>query len=203
VTHADTSVSEQTLHGVYAVTDGLAPTALGVLADPGVSASLGTGTISVSGSGVAVPVTLDLSDVTEFQITTDTQAFCLHDGDINGDGSNAYSKVDWCDRKLMVSLIGKTISDAEYNPRADFDLDGDIDSTDYAAFLVQFNARACPADYDCSGSVDTLDIFAFLNDWFATAPAADFDGANGVDLLDIYAFLAVYYNGCPSPDWRY
>ncbi len=72
------------------------------------------------------------ANATNIDVTQSRDAF-EHDGDINGDGL-------FCGRDdaAMSALVGSTIGDGVYNPRGDFDLDGDIDAADRAAFEAIF-----------------------------------------------------------------
>jgi hypothetical protein len=51
--------------------------------------------------------------------------------------------------------------------RADFNLDGAVDTRDVLAFLNAWNARDPRSDYNGDGAIDTRDVLAFLNSWTA------------------------------------
>lgn len=54
----------------------------------------------------------------------------------------------------------------------------------------------CKADFDLNGIVETPDIFSFLAAYFASSPTADFDGNGIVDTMDIFAFLPAWFAAC-------
>ncbi len=72
------------------------------------------------------------ANATKINVTQSQDVF-EHDGDINGDG--LFCELD---DAAMSALVGSTIGDGVYNPRGDFDLDGDIDAADRAAFEAIF-----------------------------------------------------------------
>ncbi|GMV25675.1 MAG: hypothetical protein AMXMBFR58_17060 [Phycisphaerae bacterium] len=54
----------------------------------------------------------------------------------------------------------------------------------------------CPADYDGTGFVDTDDFTAFVIDFEAGVDQADFDGTGFVDTDDFTAFVLAFEAGC-------
>lgn len=78
-------------------------------------------------------------------------------------------------------------------PRADFDLDGDVDSDD----LAHLNTIGCTADLDCDGALTVFDQTAFANAFDNEEPVADFDGDGLFTLFDYTAFANVFDLGCP------
>ncbi len=54
----------------------------------------------------------------------------------------------------------------------------------------------CPADYDHTGFVDTDDFTAFVVDFEAGVDAADFDRSGFVDTDDFTAFVLAFEAGC-------
>jgi hypothetical protein len=55
---------------------------------------------------------------------------------------------------------------------------------------------SCPADYDGTGFVDTDDFTAFVIDFEAGVDQADFDGTGFVDTDDFTAFVLAFEAGC-------
>jgi len=123
--------------------------------------------------------------------TSSSDSFKEHDGDIDRSGT-----VDWNDRDDMMALIGISIGQVGYTPRADLDLDGDIDADDFALYAPVFNANACEADYDSSGFVNTSDLFDFQTDFFNNSPRADFNGDGYINSSDYFEFQTAWFNGC-------
>ncbi len=54
----------------------------------------------------------------------------------------------------------------------------------------------CKADFNMDGILNTQDIFDFLSAWFANDPRADFNGINGQNVQDIFDYLGVWFAGC-------
>ncbi|MCG8406940.1 MAG: right-handed parallel beta-helix repeat-containing protein [Phycisphaerales bacterium] len=76
--------------------------------------------------------------------------FSEFDGDVNGDG-----KICPEDAQLMDNLVGAQLNDPNYTPRADFDLNGVIETTDSMAFDEVYNAQP---DCNANGLPDSCDI---------------------------------------------
>ncbi|MFN0131613.1 MAG: hypothetical protein ACKVW3_03625 [Phycisphaerales bacterium] len=130
-----------------------------------------------------------------FNAATDLRVFALRqinvfpgsttDGDVNYSSS-----VDIMDRRAIIQLNGQTIGndpDAKYEPRADFDWDGDIDSAD----LTAFDAQYCAADLNANGYIDANDYILFGNYYSAGSMYADFDGNNTLNINDYTAFMNI------------
>lgn len=83
-----------------------------------------------------MPLSGDLASVAD-SFTRDT--FAKFDGDLNRDQS-----LNWADRLMMVDTVGSSIGDPGYTARADFDLDGTIDTSDMGAFVALFNRKYVP-----------------------------------------------------------
>lgn len=115
----------------------------------------------------------------------------VHDlGDINESGV-----LRPIDRDLLIALDGVVIDsdpDFEYNPFADLDGDGDIDSDD----LDLFDASYCLADFNGDTDVDILDSLDFLDAYGNDDLAADMDENGEIDILDFLLFQDVYGSGC-------
>ncbi len=54
----------------------------------------------------------------------------------------------------------------------------------------------CPSDWNLDGDVNTLDFIAFLNQWSDGHPDADFNGDGIVNTADLLAYLNAYNEGC-------
>lgn len=65
-----------------------------------------------------------------------------------------------------------------------------------AASSLEAIATLCPPDFDCSGFVDTDDFTAFLVAFEAGTEDADFDGSGFVDTDDFTAFVLAFGSGC-------
>lgn len=128
-------------------------------------------------------------DSTSFSGTAD--AFSEHDGDLDSDPWDPNGTC-WSDRIVLCSLVGLSIGDPGYTPRADFDLDGDIDLDDVALF----NLLPCSADFDCDGDVDSQDFTQFLNAYAPGDPIADANCDGVVNSQDLVAFLNSFAVGC-------
>jgi hypothetical protein len=98
----------------------------------------------------------------------------------------------WNDRIALCGLLGSFIGDADYNARADVDLDGDIDDDDVTAF----NTLPCSADFNCDGLVNSQDFMEFLNAHTAGDPIADANCDGVVNSQDLVAFLNSFAVGC-------
>ena len=55
----------------------------------------------------------------------------------------------------------------------------------------------CPADFNDDGEVNTTDVFDFLTAWFAGESIADVNGSGAVNAQDIFDYLNSWYAGCP------
>ncbi|GMV24501.1 MAG: hypothetical protein AMXMBFR58_05320 [Phycisphaerae bacterium] len=67
---------------------------------------------------------------------------------------------------------------------------------DLLRFLIDPPADPCPADFDASGFVDTDDFDAFVLAFEAGTDDADFDGSGFVDTDDFDAFVVAFEAGC-------
>ena len=54
----------------------------------------------------------------------------------------------------------------------------------------------CPSDWNLDGEVDSMDFLAYLNDWSVGNSSADFNGDGVVNSVDVLAFLNAYNEGC-------
>ncbi|HYE62709.1 MAG TPA: hypothetical protein VD997_11995 [Phycisphaerales bacterium] len=116
-------------------------------------------------------------------------SFGAFTGDVNGD-----EYVCWSDLALLGAAVGAEIGEPSYDPRMDFDLDGEIEWSDYEALLA---LTKCIVDTDCDGATGTdQDIEAFFYALGSGGPQSDFngDGASGTD-QDIEAFFRVMGGG--------
>tara|TARA_R110002095_G_scaffold213166_1_gene203358 strand:+ start:682 stop:1971 length:1290 start_codon:yes stop_codon:yes gene_type:complete len=107
--------------------------------------------------------------------------------DVNEDGD-----VDYFDRVDIALSVGSTVNDAEYQPHADLDRDGDVDQDD----IDILDTHPCLADIDGDGVVDTDDSDQFV-DWHnASNPNADLTGDGVFNFFDVADFLTIYGSGC-------
>ncbi|MCK6478523.1 MAG: hypothetical protein L6Q35_17040, partial [Phycisphaerales bacterium] len=60
----------------------------------------------------------------------------------------------------------------------------------------EYQYHTCPADFDKSGFVDTDDYTAFVLAFEAGDPSADFDQTGFVDTDDFTAFVIAFEAGC-------
>ncbi len=148
-----------------------------------------------SATAVTLPITIDIENAVAVAIAGTIETIGVQNGDLTPSTSDG-DRVCWEDRRAFIAALGSGFSDSAYTPRADFDLDGDVDSSDYATYLSVFASMACAADFDCNGAVESPDIFAFLSAYFAATLAGDFDGDSVVSTPDIFAFLAAFFAGC-------
>lgn len=62
--------------------------------------------------------------------------------------------------------------------------------------VLKVTGTLCPADFDASGFVDTDDFDAFVLAFEAGSPIADFDATGFVDTDDFDAFVQAFESGC-------
>lgn len=127
------------------------------------------------------------SGTVDVDVSADT--FPLLAGDIDGDGKIC----GYDDREAFMDALGSSIGDANYNLRADLDLDGDVDTDD----LDDLNDIGCTADLDCDGSLTIFDQQAFSNAFDAMDPVADWDGDGSFTIFDYNEFGNTHGLGCP------
>ncbi len=68
-------------------------------------------------------------------------------------------------------------------------------SPERAVVLIPVNG-ACVADFDEDGNVNSSDVLEFLNAWNAQQPAGDFDNNGLFNSQDVLAFLNAWNAGC-------
>lgn len=193
----DDSTATEIIRGIHATEADLTETRLGFFTDTDFDdGNANPDKLSGSVIGFTIPITIDLATAVSFSMTGETESFSAQNGDLTP-SSTTGDVVCWTDRVLFVQAYGSTFTDEAYNPRVDFDLDGDVDDDDYATYLTIFNATACTADYDCNGLVEVPDIFAFQSAWYGGTLAGDFDGNGIVEVPDIFAHLSAWFAGCP------
>jgi len=88
---------------------------------------------------------------------------------------------------------GYSYGDAEFVIQLDADLDGDMDADDREAVLLHLQR----ADFTLDGFVDSLDYTAFIDAYTNNEPIADMNNDASFDFLDISAFTAAYAAACP------
>ena len=79
---------------------------------------------------------------------------------------------------------------------ADLNLDGGLDLA-MASTIVLNRCSPCVGDIDRDGDVDVSDFFAFVVAFVAGDPAADINGDGSIDVLDGFAFVVAFVAGCP------
>lgn len=194
-TYANETSDTEVLRGLNALDMDMTRTRLGFFEDAEFDGGWAGDTFSGSVAGFALPTSIDLENAVSVVVTGTAESFSEQNGDLTPTGEET-DVICWADRYLFAQAYGSSFGDELYNPRADFDLDGDIDSDDYAEYLAIFNANACAADFNCDGVVEVPDIFAFQSAWFASEFAADFDGNGLVEVPDMFAFLSAWFAGC-------
>jgi len=97
---------------------------------------------------------------------------------------------------------------SKLNP-ADFDNDGYVKLSDFAAFCLHWFEQNCEyptwcegADLDYNGRVDFMDLAIFTGNWLWEKIRADIDIDGDVDFAD-YAIWAPHWaeQNCTEPDW--
>jgi hypothetical protein len=155
----------------------------GVLTGPGVSAtsggfslSGGTGVTELNGRVVAITSEL-----------------------YSGNSGVIYSQLSL---EPFDAAFGTSLGSSAYDIRADFNLDGVVDGSDYAALAANLaSTRACLADINGDGTVDGTDFIAFMNAFSVGSFVADV-GAVGVapdgtvDGADYLEFINAFSAGC-------
>ncbi len=125
--------------------------------------------------------------------------------DLSGDGD-----VDASDRRAFQAVFPAMMTDADYDARLDFDLDGDIDTTDLFRLAERYGTSgytwpscpiaplSCVADLDQDNDVDGADIFMFSQALGSMEGEADYiiridNNSDGViSLLDYGTFWMSY-----------
>jgi hypothetical protein len=143
----------------------------------------------VEGTDIQVFQVIASSNIVSVALSLETETWNpLHGaGDIDQDEELCAS-----DRAIIMGALGSSIGDAAYEPRADLNLDGEIDADD----LAIFNTLPCNADLDCSGTVDSFDSLEFQDLYGAEDPMADFDGSGTINFFDYLAFSDAFNVGC-------
>jgi len=178
--------------GMLAMKDSGPFVRLGLFADTGYAETNSSESTSLAGT---VSVSLTSASGGLVDITDDWFSYSVAKGDVNGDGY-----ITLCDESELVSLLGTAAGDGSYDPRADMDIDGDVDSADLnEAIIIYENTIAnyfCPGDYDGSGALNFLDVSEFLADYALQKPKSDYNCDGMYNFLDNSAFLAAYAAGC-------
>lgn len=189
------TIETEIIRGVDAIDSGFARTRLGFFMNEEFDDAATAEGFESSATAVTLPITIDIENAVAVAIAGTIETIGVQNGDLTPSTSDG-DRVCWEDRRAFIAALGSGFSDSAYTPRADFDLDGDVDSSDYATYLSVFASMACAADFDCNGAVESPDIFAFLSAYFAATLAGDFDGDSVVSTPDIFAFLAAFFAGC-------
>lgn len=131
------------------------------------------------------------SDIVQLEVAEFADSFSHFDGDVDADGD-----VDCADKVLMDDLSGgpggTPLNDPDYRARADFNLDGDINSNDQTAFNAVFLAtQAERADLDGDGVVGSGDLAILLGAWGPNpGHPADLDCDGVVGAADLAILLS-------------
>lgn len=162
---------------------------LGIFQDQGFVSSFGANKHTVVGQAT---VSFTASE-NEVAITEVWEDYTVASGDVNGDGD-----ITHCDEVLINTLVGSVLGDSTYNPRGDFDIDGDIDSNDIAIAQSIYDAFGglCPADLTKTGSVSFQDLNLFLQAFSNGGSEADMNCDGVIDFSDINIFTDLFENGC-------
>ncbi len=136
-------------------------------------------------------------------ITCDTDAFNEYDGDVNADGSTCPD-----DYTLMLSLTatGVGFGESAYTPRADFNLDGMIDATDWPPFervyaaLPDCNKNDSPDECDIAlGTSDDLNENGIPDE--CEGRPGDMNCSGIVDAMDIQGFVMALVEPMAYSGW--
>jgi hypothetical protein len=197
-TYSDNSVQTQTTQAVYAIFDNGTVARLGFFSHPLYDPAINGGNFEVNTGGTGFPISLSIPTTDLISLSFDPRIESF--GALDGDLTPTYQSGDTLtclDRQAMAGLVGVSIGDATYTPRADFDVDGVIDSDDYAAFCaLHWAATPCRADFNCSGSVTVQDVFDHQGAYFNGSLEADFDCTGTLSVQDLFDFLDAYFTGC-------
>ena len=88
-----------------------------------------------------------------------------------------------------VSGCGNPVVTCEVTPS-----DGELAGPSSASAVV-ITGYTCTADLDCNGQVDGTDLARLLGNWNSADPTADIDGSGNVDAVDLAQVLA-YWGEC-------
>ena len=64
------------------------------------------------------------------------------------------------------------------------------------AFVRIGGEEECRADFNMDGLVNSQDFFAFLSAFFDGATAADYNGDAVIDSRDFFGFVAAFFTAC-------
>lgn len=163
----------------------------------------GTGDTIIDNSSSPWTESVVLLDDSDFASPSDTMQTVTDDPQWDGFLAGVSADIDrdgavcWTDRLLFVGTLNSSIGDVNYSPRADMDLDGDVNNADYASYVALFDSQvACKADVNCSGGISPQDIYDFLAYYYSGTLTGDFNSSGAVSPQDIYDFLAAYYLPC-------
>lgn len=122
--------------------------------------------------------------------TSRTETFTPRDfGDLDRDGA-------LCRDDLLAhyELWSTAVGSAGYDPRADIDLDGTIDSTDAATI---WESMVCITDFNCDGNSDQDDVSALQTAIGGGAMFTDVNHDGNSDQDDVYDLTTWIASGCP------
>lgn len=147
------------------------------------------------------------STMSRYIIESVEDSFASFDGNVDGseyvDGKGP--TFCWNDRIALKAALGAVIGDEDYNPRADYDLDGTVEASDGAAIVailgevdVAGNLRRCLSfDFNCDGFLNASDYDDFVSAFDVSDPLADTNCDGFVNGNDYDDFVDGWVLGCP------
>lgn len=131
---------------------------------------------------------------TKVEVNQSHTAFFV-DGNVN---LSSDGRSDNADLIALATFNGMNFGDALYKPWADLNLDGTVDSADYAVLAT----IGCPADFNSDDFVDDTDFLLFLTPYGNYVDVGgDFNGDGLTEDMDFVLFLDFYDAfACPSRD---
>lgn len=147
------------------------------------------------------------STMSRYSIDTAEDSFASFDGNVDGFLSNGTEGPTYCwsDRTALKAALGTSIGDEDYNPRADYDLDGTVDVSDVAAIVavlgevdIEGNLMRCLSfDFNCDGYLNANDYDDFASAFDVADPLADVNCDGFVNGNDYDEFVEGWSLGCP------
>lgn len=147
------------------------------------------------------------STMSRYIIESVEDSFASFDGNVDGseyvDGEGP--TYCWNDRIALKAALGTMIGDEDYNPRADYDLDGTVEASDVAAIVAilgEVNVagdlmRCLSFDFNCDGYLNASDYDDFASAFDVADPLADTNCDGFVNGNDFDDFVDGWDLGCP------